>query len=78
VPADLAAQVAAVEPAAACRSATGTPALDLPAAVRAQLARCGVEVPDQPHLCTREDARFYSHRRDGVTGRFAMVAVVDR
>lgn len=47
---------------------------DLPGIARAQLEASGVPA-DAIHggdLCTREDGRrFYSHRRDGVTGRMA-------
>ena len=76
VPAAMQAEVLAVAPAAEATTRAGTPGLDLPAAVRSQLAAAGVEVPDHPAICTREDPRFYSHRRDGVTGRFAMVAML--
>ena len=76
VPAEMQADVVAVAPAARATTEAGTPGLDLPAAVRSQLAGVGVEVPDHPAICTREDPRFYSHRRDGVTGRFAMVAML--
>jgi YfiH family protein len=76
VPAAMQDEVVAAVPAAKATTAAGTPGLDLPAAVRSQLADAGVEVPAQPGICTREDPRFYSHRRDGVTGRFAMVAML--
>lgn len=76
VPAAMQADVVASVPAAKATTAAGTAGLDLPAAVRSQLAEAGVEVPDQPSICTHEDDRFYSHRRDGVTGRFAMVAML--
>jgi polyphenol oxidase len=76
VPAAMQAEVVASIPAAKATTAAGTTGLDLSAAVRAQLIGAGVEVPAQPAICTREDGRFYSHRRDGVTGRFAMVAML--
>lgn len=76
VPEAMQAEVVAVAPAARATTAGGTPGLDLPAAVRRQLADAGVEVEDRPAACTREDARYFSHRRDGVTGRFAMVAML--
>jgi YfiH family protein len=49
---------------------------DLAAAVASVLSRRGVEVVDRAGLCTAclQDA-FYSHRRDGRTGRQALVAV---
>jgi hypothetical protein len=46
--------------------------LDLYAAARARLARAGVTAVTGGEYCTRVDAdRFYSYRRDGVTGRQA-------
>jgi YfiH family protein len=68
--------VRAVAPAATANTAAGRPALDLRAAVRGQLAGV-VEVVDVAS-CTAEDARYFSHRRDGVTGRFAGVVWLDR
>ncbi len=45
---------------------------DLPALARARLARIGVTRVSGGPWCTVEDvARFYSFRRDGVTGRMA-------
>jgi YfiH family protein len=71
VPEEMRAEVAAVEPAAAATTSWGTPALDLGAAVRAQLEREGVTVVDAAR-CTRESPDLYSHRRDGASaGRLA-------
>ena len=74
---DVAAQTLAVAPDAASTTSWGTTALDLPQAVRAQLAECGVApahvVSDD--RCTREDPTLYSYRRDGRTGRQASVIV---
>jgi polyphenol oxidase len=75
VPRELADQVAAVVPAAAATSATGTPALDLRAAVVAQLLAAGVETIEADPWCTAESPDLFSHRRDGVTGRFAGVVL---
>lgn len=50
----------------------GTAALDLPAGVTAQLTDAGVRVTDLG-LCTLTDDRFFSHRREAPTGRFAGV-----
>lgn len=47
----------------------GTPALDLPGALLAQLADLDVVVADQRPPCTRCDDRFFSHRRDPDSGR---------
>lgn len=73
VPAGLRAEVAAVVPAASGTTAWGTPSLDIPAGVLAQLAAGGVRRVQRLDVCTREDERFYSFRRDGVTGRFVGV-----
>jgi YfiH family protein len=72
VPADLAAAAAKVAPSSLTRSWTGTPAIDVAAGVVEQLHRVGVTALSVPG-CTREDDDLYSHRRDGVTGRFAGV-----
>ena len=64
VPADLQADVVAVEPAARATTSWGTPSLDLGAGVRAQLERSGVSVVDAAR-CTRESADLFSYRRDG-------------
>lgn len=56
------------------RTRTDDPALDLPAAVEVALRRAGVERVQRSGLCTAHDApRWFSHRRDGTTGRQAMV-----
>jgi YfiH family protein len=71
VPADLQAEVGALEPASIATTSWGTPSLDLGAGVRAQLEREGVRVVDVSR-CTRESADLYSYRRDGRgAGRFA-------
>lgn len=51
----------------------GTPALDLPAAVRTQLEAADITRIEQHSACTLEDERFFSYRRSGVCGRFAGV-----
>lgn len=85
VPEPMRASAALVEPASASWTSWGTPALDVAAAVVAQLERSGVRsivrTGTGPHgesggpWCTLEDERFYSYRRDGVTGRLAGVVV---
>ena len=57
------------------RTAEGTPALDIPAAVRVSLAHAGVDDLDDVGICTSASADHFSHRRDGVTGRQAVVVV---
>lgn len=74
VPAGLRERVASVVPEAYSSTAGGAPALDLPAAVAAQLLEAGVADVARSHECTLETADLYSHRRDAVTGRFASVA----
>jgi len=71
VPAALREDVARVVPAAHATTSWSTPALDVPAGVEAQLAAGGVQRVQRVALCTLEDERFYSYRRDGRTGRFA-------
>jgi YfiH family protein len=70
VPEDMRAAAAAVTPEAATVSWTGTPAIDVAAAVVAQLRANDVAVHWVPG-CTRESEALYSYRRDGRTGRFA-------
>lgn len=54
---------------------TGTPALDIPTAVRVSLARAGVDDLTDVGVCTATSPDHFSHRRDGVTGRQAVVVV---
>lgn len=73
VPAALQDDVVARVPASRSTTSWGTPALDIGAGVRAQLASAGVEVIDAGG-CTRESADLYSYRRDGSgAGRLAGV-----
>jgi YfiH family protein len=69
------AEVAAAVPSAASTTWTGTPAADLGAGVSAQLEDLGVAVH---HVggCTREDERFFSHRRNGTSQRQGVLAVL--
>jgi YfiH family protein len=53
----------------------GTPALDVPAAVRIALRDAGVSDYTDVDVCTSASADHFSHRRDGVTGRQAVVVV---
>ena len=51
---------------------------DLGALARTRLAACGVHDVHASDLCTTRDAgRFYSYRRDGVTGRMAALIWID-
>jgi YfiH family protein len=69
VPAEMAAAVVAVVPAAFSRSRSGGPALDVRAGVIDQLRQAGVQVARLVGGCTREDPTTFSYRRDNVTGR---------
>ena len=76
VPAALQAEVATVAPAAASTTRDGTPALDLPRAVLAQLLSAGLRDLAHDETCTLEEPTLYSHRRDAATGRFGGVVWV--
>lgn len=71
VPADMRADVAAVEPAAYAETSWGTPAVDVTAGVHAQLDRLGVRDREQSPVCTLESGDHFSYRRDRTTGRLA-------
>lgn len=75
LPAELVDEIAAVEPITRSRTTWGTTAVDVAAGVRAQLGRAGVEYDDLgAEICTLEDDRFWSHRRQGdEAGRFGAV-----
>lgn len=72
VPAQMRADVASVVPATWASTRSGTPALDLRAGLTAELESAGVTVTSVGG-CTVESADHFSHRRDGITGRFAGV-----
>ncbi len=78
VPEDMADAVGAVAPEARSTTSWGTPALDVGAGVVAQLRELDVQVNDLgDHMCTIEDERFFSYRRQGQdSGRFGAVAVI--
>lgn len=57
-------------------TAWGTPALDLRAAIAAQLNELEVAVHHDAR-CTIETPDLYSYRRDGITGRFAGLIWID-
>ena len=75
--ADLDRVVARLGPTVEGRTADGRPALDVPAGVRAALERAGVEQLDDVDVCTAASLDHFSHRRDGATGRQALVVVLD-
>jgi YfiH family protein len=69
---DVAAEVVAALPVTRAKSRQGRTSLDLPGGVRNILAREGVHAVTAIGGCTaHQPGLFYSHRRDGVTGRLA-------
>jgi YfiH family protein len=72
VPLKMQQEVIADHPAALSTTRIGTPALDLSAALVAELVAEGVSYEASP-ICTVEDPLYYSYRRDNQTGRFAGV-----
>jgi YfiH family protein len=72
-------EVVADQPAADATTSWGTPALDLPAAVTAQLVAAGVTTVDRVGGCTRCDPelRWFSHRADAGAGRQLALVVRD-
>lgn len=77
VPAEMRDNVAAVVPEAYAETSRGTPAVDVSAGVRSQLARCGVRLMDGPAVCTLESTDHFSYRRERVTGRLASYVWLD-
>jgi YfiH family protein len=57
------------------RTGDGEPALDLRAAVRAALTKVGVTDVTDVDVCTAASPDHFSFRRDGTTGRQAMLVV---
>lgn len=78
VPEELRAAVAEQVPASFAVTRQGTPAVDVPGGVWAQLAEAGVTGGRRSPLCAMESADHYSYRREGVTGRFAGFVWFDR
>jgi polyphenol oxidase len=78
LPEEMAHDVAAAVPEAGSTTSWGTPAADIGAGAVAQLAGSGVDVHDiGAEVCTIEDERFFSHRRQGsASGRFGAVVVL--
>lgn len=78
LPQDMADAVVAVVPQARSTTSWGTPAVDVGAGVIAQLEAIGVPSHDlAADVCTIEDERYYSYRRQGQdSGRFGAVAVI--
>ena len=75
VPLKLQQEVASTHPASLSSTYQGTPSLDLPAGLIAELNKQGVTYEASP-ICTMEDPLYFSHRRDNPTGRFAGVVTL--
>ena len=60
-------------PSVAARTETGALALDLRVGVGVALASAGVDDRTDVDVCTYASADHFSHRRDGVTGRQALI-----
>jgi hypothetical protein len=69
--------VARLGPEVESRTEIDTPALDVPAAVRAALARVEVTDVDDVDVCTSASPDHFSYRRDVRTGRQGLVVVLD-
>jgi copper oxidase (laccase) domain-containing protein len=74
---DLARVVDVYGPGVAATTDDDQPALDLPAGVRVALHRAGVDDLYDVDVCTAASPDHFSYRRDGRTGRQAVVAVLD-
>jgi polyphenol oxidase len=72
VPLGMQQEVVATHPESLSTTYKGTPALDLPAGLIAELIAQGLTYEASP-ICTLEDPLYFSHRRDNPTGRFAGV-----
>jgi YfiH family protein len=72
-PADLDAVAGRLGPTVRSSTATGRPALDVPAAVRAALADSGVELVHDADVCTACSPAHFSHRARADKERQAMV-----
>jgi YfiH family protein len=74
---DLDRLVELLSPEVEARTVDGRPALDLPRAVHVALERAGVREVTDVDRCTAGSRSYFSHRRDGVTGRQGLVVVLD-
>jgi YfiH family protein len=72
VPFEMQQDVMQDHPRAFATTRKGTPALDLPQALIAELISAGVSF-EASAICTFEDEMYFSHRRQNPTGRFAGV-----
>lgn len=75
VPFQMQQDVVAEHPRALATTRKGTPGLDLPKALIADLIAAGVSY-EASTICTFEDEMYFSHRRQNPTGRFAGVVAL--
>lgn len=75
VPFEMQQEVMQEHPRAFATTRKGTPALDLPKALIADLVSAGVTY-EASATCTFEDQMYFSHRRTNPTGRFAGVVTL--
>jgi YfiH family protein len=66
---EVAEEVLSFHPLAKAQTSSGTPALDLPKALKASLIGAGITEIKDRGICTVESSDHFSYRRDGVTGR---------
>ena len=69
VSSEVAQEVISLHPLAMAQTPKGTPALDLPKALKASLIASGISEIRDRQICTVESSDQFSYRRDGVTGR---------
>ncbi|MGK5532907.1 peptidoglycan editing factor PgeF [Streptomyces sp. URMC 129] len=77
VPAEMRREAERLVPGSGATTRRGTPAIDIPAGVREQLAACGVTDVALSPVCTLESPDHFSYRREGTTGRLAAYVWVD-
>lgn len=75
VPFQMQQDVIADHPRAFATTSKGTPGLDLPKALIADLIAAGVSY-EASTICTFEDEMYFSHRRQNPTGRFAGIVTL--
>ncbi|MDQ6854416.1 MAG: polyphenol oxidase family protein, partial [Actinomycetota bacterium] len=67
-----------VGPEVRARTEDGAPALDLRGGIHAALRDAGVDEPTDVDVCTFGSPTHFSHRRDGITGRQALLVTRER
>ncbi len=82
VPAHLRDEAESCAPGSYSKTSWGTPAIDIPEALELQLRKEGVDEVVRSEICTMEDARYFSHRREMAAkracGRFVGIVEVTR